>query len=61
MKAHTWEFCKFCMEDTVICGTCRNNCCNGGHGTVDGKDCPDCPSAYAMQRKYDQSNVQEGK
>jgi len=34
----------------VLCGKCGNNCCNGGYGEVDGKECDACPSAYEMQK-----------
>lgn len=53
--AHYWEFCDHCDSWMVICGTCGNNCCNGGYGEVMGIDpyttmaCPECPSAYALQ------------
>lgn len=37
----------------IVCGKCGNNCCNGGYGVVDGKECPDCPSAYELQKEKD--------
>jgi len=47
MAQHLWEYCNHCNARVVICGTCGNNTCNGGHGTLlDGSDCPDCKSAY---------------
>ncbi len=54
---HRWEYCDHCETDVVICGTCGNNCCNGGYGEVMGVEpcttmtCPDCPSAYDLQDK----------
>ena len=57
MKAHHREYCGNCETDMVVCGTCGNNCCNGGYGEVIGKEpgttmtCPDCPAAYELQRK----------
>lgn len=51
MTANVWEFCDHCECDVLICGTCGNNCCNGGHGEVDGNPCPDCDAAYAEQAK----------
>jgi hypothetical protein len=54
---HHWEYCDHCEADVVICGTCGNNCCNGGYGEVMGPEpdttmkCPDCPSAYELQNK----------
>lgn len=48
---HRWEYCAFCEHEVVICGTCGNNSCNGGYGTVGDKDCPDCPSAYELYAK----------
>lgn len=52
---HRREYCDHCEEFIVLCGTCGNNCCNGGYGTVNGLEpettieCPDCPSAYDIQ------------
>lgn len=48
MKEHHWEYCDHCEHDVVICGKCGNNTCNGGYGTVDGKECDACPSAYEL-------------
>jgi hypothetical protein len=55
MPSHLWEFCHHCQTDTVICGTCGNNVCNGGSGRIpkgaqhpDGQECPDCESAYQL-------------
>lgn len=60
---HTWRYCTLCECEMVICGTCGNNCCNGGSGEVDGKPCPDCDSAYAMQyeRWEQQQATREGR
>ena len=44
-----WYYCDHCERDTVICGKCGNNTCNGGYGLVDGVKCDQCPSAYQMQ------------
>lgn len=49
---HTLAYCSMCETDMVKCGTCGNNCCNGGSGEVDGDDCPDCEDAYDMQALY---------
>lgn len=38
MKQHYWDYCAHC----------GNNTCNGGHGTVDGKECDACESAYDL-------------
>lgn len=46
MKEHYWSYCSLCDHDVVICGQCGNNTCNGGHGTVNGKECDACKSAY---------------
>jgi hypothetical protein len=47
---HRWIFCTHCRDFAVICGTCGNNACNGGEGTLDdGSPCRDCVSAYALQ------------
>ena len=40
------EYCDHCGHDTVICGKCGNNMCNGGYGTVDDVECDNCPEAY---------------
>lgn len=48
---HKWSYCGLCEADVVLCGTCGNNCCNGGYGSIGGKDCPDCPSAYETQER----------
>lgn len=48
MIEHRWEFCDHCDHDVVICGKCGNNTCNGGYGTVDGKECDECNSAYDL-------------
>lgn len=50
-QGHKWAICGGCGL-MVLCGRCGNNCCNGGYGTVDGEDCPDCPSAYEFQKEY---------
>lgn len=52
---HILSFCQSCGE-MVKCATCDNNCCNGGHGTVDGVDCTDCLDAYDMQDMYLKDN-----
>lgn len=46
-----WFYCGHCEGDAIKCGMCGNNCCNGGHGTVDGQPCPQCDSAYEEQEK----------
>ncbi len=51
MQDHYWSYCTLCEHDVVICGTCGNNTCNGGSGTVDGKECPSCDSAYELYIK----------
>lgn len=45
---HYLSKCNHCGP-MVICSTCGNNCCNGGHGTVNGNPCKDCSSAYKAQ------------
>ncbi len=49
MSDHYWSYCNLCETNMVICGTCGNNCCNGGYGQINGKQCPDCPFAYQLQ------------
>lgn len=49
---HKLSYCLLCDYEIVKCGTCNNNCCNGGSGQVDGKPCPDCDDAYNMQAMH---------
>ncbi len=51
LMGHYWAFCPHCQLNVVYCGTCHNNTCNGGYGTIDNKPCPDCKSAYAEYDK----------
>jgi hypothetical protein len=44
----TWELCEQCGP-FVRCPKCGNNCCNGGYGKVDGKECDVCPLSYQYQ------------
>lgn len=48
---HHWGYCKLCETRAVFCGTCGNNCCNGGYGSLGDGICPDCPSAYELQER----------
>lgn len=48
LPQHKWFWCDCCEVYAVACGTCGNNTCNGGYGEVDGKECPDCESAYQL-------------
>ena len=59
-SGHSIEWCSHCKCHMVVCKTCGNNCCNAGYGTVDGKECPDCPKAYEEQEALyaDQNGVQ---
>jgi len=45
---HTWSYCPLCKYTMVICGTCGNNTCNGGYGTINNLPCPDCESAHEL-------------
>lgn len=47
-KPHYWSWCSLCEHDVVICGKCGNNTCSGGYGTVDGKECDACATAYQV-------------
>lgn len=42
----TWSMCG-CCGSMINCPACGNNVCNGGHGELNGKDCPVCPMVYA--------------
>lgn len=55
MIKHREGFCYTCDCYMIICGTCGNNCCNGGYGQVNGKQCPDCPSAYELQKRREKN------
>ena len=53
MTEHRWIFCETCDIETVVCGRCGNNVCNGGSGEVGNgkggtKPCPECESAYQL-------------
>ncbi len=51
---HAWVVCMMCGP-TIMCGTCGNNCCNGGRGRwPHGSDIPclDCVSAH-RKNEYD--------
>lgn len=42
-KNHKWSYCPSCDVMMVICGTCGNNSCNAGRGSLEnGEPCPDC-------------------
>jgi len=43
INEHKWIYCEHCNHQTVICGGCGNNCCNGGG------DCERCDSAYELE------------
>lgn len=53
-NSHSFSFCSHCERNTVICGSCGNNTCNGGYGEVMSSNpekmmlCTDCPSAYDL-------------
>ncbi len=49
---HTLSYCPGCRTEMVRCGTCNNNCCNGGSGQIDGNVCPDCDDAYDAQTMH---------
>lgn len=48
LSHHRISFCGGCDCFMIICGTCGNNCCNGGTNDVNGKPCG-CDNAYAIQ------------
>ena len=41
-------WCGMCGHH-IVCPKCRNNCCNGCYGIVNGKECDICPLAYQYQ------------
>ena len=48
---HKWAYCDHCSVDTVYCGKCGNNTCNGGYGILpDGSDCDVCEDAYKFEQ-----------
>jgi hypothetical protein len=51
-KRHTLSYCELCKIDMVICGTCGNNCCNGGYGIINNEKCTGCDNAYDIQAQY---------
>jgi len=50
---HVKEYCDLCKRDTIICGYCGNNCCNGGTGTRDNGEKCGCEEAYLLQKLID--------
>lgn len=47
MKQNCYVWCDHCECETIICGQCNNNLCNGGSGIgPDGKKCKQCAEAY---------------
>ncbi len=63
---HYWSYCAHCETETVICGRCGNNCCNGGYGEEIGPEpgttmqCRACSSAYEMQAEQAPEPREEG-
>ena len=45
-----WGWCKLCGGSFVYCPKCGNNCCNGGHGKLNGEVCDVCPLTYQYQK-----------
>lgn len=55
LSPHALSYCSHCECETVIRGTCGNNCCNAGYGRgPDGElgTCPACPGAYDDEVTY---------
>jgi len=52
-----WMWCDLCDCATVICPKCGNNCCNGGYGKIDGKQCTMCKEAYKYQDNAFKNNT----
>jgi methionyl-tRNA synthetase len=58
MAEHKQFYCLQCKCYAVVCGTCGNNCCNGGNGQLsDGSQCQDCDNAYKLQEKLTQEEI----
>lgn len=53
-KGHHWDWCGMCGF-MVRCGTCGNNCCNGGYGN--NGTCPDCHECYKIQKNPTKSQL----
>lgn len=49
-----WEWCNQCDVWFIRCPQCGNNCCNGGCGRFESKDCDVCPLAYQFQAAMSQ-------
>jgi len=45
----SWQWCDHCQVYALVCPKCQNNCCNAGHGEVDGKPCDLCQHIYPLQ------------
>ena len=57
MSEHKWFLCTMCGP-AVICGTCGNNTCNAGQGTLpNGEPCPDCEAAYQVCHSFYESDL----
>jgi len=46
----SWDYCGTCKRAFIRCEKCGNNCCNGGHGEINGEPCDACDSAYKIQQ-----------
>ena len=49
---HEWSYCLLCRCNTVICGKCGNNTCNGGSGEINKNPCTSCLEAHNLSKKY---------
>jgi hypothetical protein len=48
---HKAVYCEHCERETVICGACGNNCCNGDSGeNPDGAKCAHCEGAHQQDQ-----------
>jgi len=45
-----WGWCETCGGTFVYCPKCGNNCCNAGHGFLNGENCDICSLAYQYQK-----------
>lgn len=46
------KYCSECECEYVECPRCKNNCCNGSYGEIDGKECDICELSYEYQDLY---------
>lgn len=52
-----WEWCGECDFAFIRCPKCGNNCCCGGYGQIEGKECDVCSLSYQYQELAFETNT----